>query len=298
MHIREAMDYLTKLDAAGGPGREASDSADAAFSTIMSALRSGALTRPDLERAWAAMPNAFGADTLMGHGLRKPYGYAGDFEMIDRIYLGAVTDNPRARRWDEYFQSRPACAAVRNRRDYFLAQLCACSRHGRQVSVLNVASGPARDVADFLGREDPACSIEIDCIDLDPAAIAHAELLCGAHIGRVRFHHANVFRWRADRNYDLIWSAGLFDYLDDRSFAALMRHLAAFLAPGGRMVIGNFSPANPTRDFMEFGEWFLNHREENQLMKIGAESGFDGGRAWIEREPCGINLFLNVQKDC
>lgn len=297
MHIHEATDYLLGVDADGGPEHDSYAGVDAAVSTIMAALRSGLLSRAALERMWADMPNAFGADTLMGHGLRKPYGYAGDFEMIDRIYQRSVTVNPSARRWDEYFQSRPACVAVRNRRDYFLARMAGCVGRGRRTAVLNVASGPARDVAEFLGGSGLARDVEIDCIDLDAAAIAHAEGLCREHGGGVRFHHANVFHWRARRRYDLIWSAGLFDYLDDRAFVTLIKHLAPLLEPEGCMVIGNFSPANPTRDFMEFGEWFLNYRDEGALLELGAEPARSGCRVWVEREPCGINLFLNVQRD-
>lgn len=296
MHYLKAVEYLLAVDALGGPNQDQHAHTDIAFSAIMFAWRAGSLARTDLERMWADMPNAFGADTLLGHGLRKPYGYAGDFEMIDRIYLGTVTENPHARRWDEYFQSRPACAAVRNRRDYFLDRLTGCVRPGSLATILNVASGPARDIAEFLRGSDSIGRVEIDCVDLDPAAIAHAQQLCRGHDREVRFHHANIFRWRASRHYDLIWSAGLFDYLDDRAFVTLMRHLMEFLEPDGRMVIGNFAPANPTRDFMEFGEWCLNYRDEAQLLEFCEEAGCDDSQVWVEREPCGINLFLNIQK--
>ena len=55
----------------------------------------------------------------------------------------------------------------------------------------------------------------------------------------------------------IIYSAGLFDYLSDRSFAALLGTLYEALAGGGQLLIGNVDVSNPTRYFMEyFAEWF------------------------------------------
>jgi hypothetical protein len=52
-------------------------------------------------------------------------------------------------------------------------------------------------------------------------------------------------------SYDLVYSAGLFDYLKDRAARAAGARLAGALAPGGSAVIGNFDVANPTRSLME-----------------------------------------------
>ena len=54
-----------------------------------------------------------------------------------------------------------------------------------------------------------------------------------------------------DNSYDLIYSAGLFDYLNDRVVRTAGARLVDALAPGGTAVIGNFDVANPTRPLME-----------------------------------------------
>ena len=92
-----------------------------------------------------------------------------------------------------------------------------------------------------------------------------------------------------DGSYDLIYSAGLFDYLTDRHVRTRpATRLAAALTPGGRAVIGNFGAANPTRPLMElFLDWPLYHRSASDLRLFG-----DSGTSMtVEQEATGINLF-------
>jgi SAM-dependent methyltransferase len=291
------MEYLFALAASGGPEVHEYPRVDTAFRLIMNALRVGRITREQIRETWVSMGEAFGPDTMQGHGIRKPYGYAGDFEMIDRIYQYSLTANPRTRRWDEYFQSRGACEAVRNRKEYFLKLLASERRRlGDEFRVLNVGSGPARDVLEFFHGPGSGSEITFDCVDMDANAIEYARSLCVGVANQVAFHRANIFKWRTSASYELVWSAGLFDYLDDNAFVALIRHMSSFLSKSGRLVIGNFSPENPTRDYMEFGEWNLKHRSKEELLHLAESCALQGFDHWIEEEPRKINLFLNLQK--
>ena len=286
---------LGMLDSSGGPRPDQYDALDEAFTKIMMLARAASSAERILQSCREAMPNALGPDTLLGHGLRQPYGHAGDFEIMDRIYLESLTANPLARCWDEYFQTRPACLAVRNRRVYFVRLLEGRLRDDRELTVLNVDSGPARDVADFMIASAGADNAHIDCPDMSTAALAYAAGACRGFEAHVSFHEANVFRWQARHRYDLIWSAGSLDYLGDRDFVVLVRRLATWLDPDGHLVLGNFSSLNPNRDLMEFAKWSLNHRDECELLRLAAEAAIPGCLAWVEREPCGINLFLHLQ---
>jgi hypothetical protein len=64
----------------------------------------------------------------------------------------------------------------------------------------------------------------------------------------------------------------------------------------GKMVIGNFSTLNPSRDYMEFGEWFLFHRDINELTELAVKAGADPDLVAIESEATGVNLFLKIDK--
>ncbi|HOX99406.1 MAG TPA: hypothetical protein PLJ49_09425, partial [Smithella sp.] len=115
-------------------------------------------------------------------------------------------------------------------------------------------------------------------------------------LSNLEFHRDNAFKFRPSRQYDLIWSAGLFDYLDEKTFKMLLTKQLAFLKEGGEMVIGNFSLNNPTRDYMEFGNWFLHHRSPEELIQIACDCGIPEDTIDVKSEPLGVNLFLHISK--
>ena len=103
----------------------------------------------------------------------------------------------------------------------------------------------------------------------------------------MRFHPPN--------RYHAIWSAGLFDYLDDRLFVLLIKRLMRALEPGGELAIWNFSTSNPTRPYMELmGEWFLHHRTAFQLSALAQQAGVSAGAVKIGQEAEGVNLFMHI----
>ena len=290
----QALQFVVEVGKKGGPDPEEYPDLDQAWARIMTAHRSGLLPAEKIRETWKIMGEAFGSDTMQGVVTIKPYGYAGDFEVIDRIYQYSLSKNAELRRWDEYFQSREACQAVRNRKDYFISLLDAMASKHPNLRILNVGCGPARDVLEYCSHGNGF--IKFECVDMDKEAISYAKKVCSNILDHVTFHHCNIFRYRDEKPYKLIWSAGLFDYLDDRSFIALLGRLYKLLEPDGQIVVGNFSTQNPTRDYMEFGEWFLRHRTEDDLLSLVEATKIKGISASIGKEPQGINLFLHISK--
>jgi SAM-dependent methyltransferase len=238
-------------------------------------------------------------DTMQGFGYLKPHGYAGDFEMIDRIYTQRISKQSDLRRWDEFFHAQPAPRAVRNRVQYLHQQVSqGLERNGDgRLSVLNVGSGPARDVYDFFAKQ-PAAAVRFTCVDTSEAAIAYAMSLCRPFKDRVIFEQANVMRYQSDELFDLVWSAGLFDYFDDRVFVLCLRRLLKSVRPGGKLVIGNFATGNPSRPWMELiGDWHLHHRTPEQLRSLAVKAGAETRQVDVDCESAGVNLFLHVRPD-
>jgi len=240
-----------------------------------------------------ALGEALSAETMQGFAFRKPHGYAGDYEIIDRIYRGYTARAPHLSRWDRFFQSTPAAQAVRNRKAYFQELVRSMAAARGRLDVLNVASGPGRDVREYLEAHRSA-RVRFDCIDKDAAALAYARELCAAFKHRVRFIRGNALSFRAETRYDLVWSAGLFDYFDDRVFRRVLPRLLAAVAPGGQLVVGNFSDANPNRAYMHLLEWDLHHRSPDHLLALAGQCGIAAHRLRIGQESQGINLFLHV----
>lgn len=60
-----------------------------------------------------------------------------------------------------------------------------------------------------------------------------------------------IFKCQDDAKYDLIYSAGLFDYLQAKMASGLLGCLLRLLAPTCRLILGNYAPENYGRGYME-----------------------------------------------
>ncbi len=236
--------------------------------------------------------------TMQARALGKKYGYSGDFEMIEAIYSTRTAPEPHLRRWDLYFHAQAAPNAVRNRKSYFhqLLHSHTAGRSKAPLRVLNVASGPARDVREWM-LDNPGNEVLFDCVDAEIHAIECAKKMCAPFSQQVEFYHRNVLRFLPTKGYDLAWSAGLFDYLADRSFVYLLKALMAVTRRGGEVVVGNFSDFNPSRDYMELlGDWVLQHRSRDHLRELALEAGAPADSIDVQWEPEGVNLFLHIRR--
>lgn len=234
-------------------------------------------------------------NTMQGFGIRKPYGYSGDFKIIDMIYTQHTSELPEYVKWDQYFHEQAAPVAVRNRKTYFKS-LMKSKLEKAPLSLLNVASGPARDLCEvYLALARPE-QLQSCCVELDPNAITHAKQLCATYLSHIEFHQKNILRFQTEKKFDLVWSAGLFDYFEDRIFAMALKKFRNFLNPGGEIVIGNFSLENPSRAYMELlGDWYLIHRSPEELIALAISAGFEASQISIQKEPMGVNLFMHIQ---
>ncbi len=196
-------------------------------------------------------------------------------------------------RWDAYFHSQGACRAVRNRKDYFHRLLDFHSARCSPLRVLKLASGPGRCMFEWLSA-NKASNVSFDCIELDSDAIAFAADLNRDFLSCITFHQKNAIRFRPTQRYDLIWAAGLFDYFADNVFQSVLRRIVPAIEAGGELVIGNFSPANPSRAYMEFGGWSLHHRTAEALASLALGCGVAADSIRVGAEPEGVNLFLHI----
>lgn len=237
------------------------------------------------------IPAFHSTESIAGFCYQQPYGYAGDFQLIDRLYTHYKGPGKAISRWDDFAQSQPAAEAVRNRKAYFINLLQAT----RPGSVLDIASGPCRDIKEYY-EQAPGSTTTIDCIELDGRAIQYARHLL-QNDDRVKFVQQNVISYKPDQQYPLVWSAGLFDYFTDGIFVRILRKLLTCVQPGGELVIGNFAAGNPNKAFMEVGmNWFLHHRSPQQLIELARAAGAAGWALEVNKEPKGVNLFLHCKK--
>jgi len=235
-------------------------------------------------------------NSLLGHTYHKPYGYAGDFELIDRLYTKWMSPDKTYHKWDNLYHTLDAATAVRNRKDYFQKLMINHKSSNSKLEILDLGSGPCRDIEEFLSS-NPRQDINIDCLDMDKTAIEYARGVCDNHIDKINFINKNAFRFKAEKEYNLIWSAGLFDYFSDKLFIRLVNRMYQLVASGGELVIGNFSYANSSKNLMEtFGQWYLNHRSGSLLIELAMQAGVPKSKIYVDEESTGVNLFIHMEK--
>lgn len=236
-------------------------------------------------------------DSMIGFSYLKPHGYTGDFEIIDRMYQHWKSpESTKLHKWDNFFHDFHSVRAVRNRKNYFVNELIIVSNKVKNAKVLNLASGPCTDLNQFFNAY-PDNTVTVDCIDMDATAIAYGTEMCDGFIDSVSFINRNAFRFKTDKKYDLIWSAGLFDYFNDKLFKRLLRNMYELLSKEGTLVVGNFSDINPSKGVMEvLGKWFMHHRSENDLIQLAMDVDIPRSKIKVGCEATKVNLFLHIEK--
>jgi extracellular factor (EF) 3-hydroxypalmitic acid methyl ester biosynthesis protein len=253
----------------------------------------------------------FRASPLLRRAFDKPLGYAGDYEMMNMLYREhAEGDSLFARALNVYGAQEPAAVANINRLEYLGEKIAemARQREGR-IRIASIGCGPAREITQLLERNPELGSrLEVALIDQERRAIGFCERTLGplaAQTGaKVQFIEESVRRLLTARKLsatlgqrELIYSAGLFDYLNTRSVSALLGALYEALVPGGTLFVGNVAAHNPTRYFMEYClDWFLIHRSPEELLGFAEALVPQPSVSDVEAEPLGVNLFLRVVK--
>ncbi|MEM1135760.1 MAG: methyltransferase domain-containing protein [Bacteroidota bacterium] len=269
---------------------------DALTAEISQEMKKGNLTQEDIAEINRCFGKDFMEHTIQGHGLKKPYGYAGDFLMIDKIYTFHKSKIQEYAIWDTYFHQHAAPKAVRNRKEYFKELMHHKIEKNKKIELLNVASGPARDLKELYEKLAIKSNLRTTCVEMDKNAIVYAKKINKLNLDYIEFIHKNIFSFQTNKQFDVIWSAGLFDYFDDKAFVTILRKFREWLKSSGEIVIGNFNEShNPSRDYMEiFGEWELNHRTEANLKELAKEAGFYEWQISVGKEHEQVNLFLHI----
>lgn len=240
----------------------------------------------------------------------KLRGYPGDFETIEMIYRCRPSGaSLSALIFDDYYLHTVAAQSVRNRLAFLVEWLAeqvqmrsAAGRHA--VRLLSLGSGPARELVVLSQRRAFAQAVQVTCVDLDAEALRYARDRIGDRLnGRAEYRRANVLRYLTapDRPQpgDVIYAAGLFDYLDVAQAARLISECFDLLAPDGALLIGNFCvelPANERVLIEWLLDWRLLYRSEEDYRAIFRETPFGVDRVKYAYEPLRGNIFAVASK--
>lgn len=229
----------------------------------------------------------FHNDPFTRWSFEKPRGYSGDASLIDFIYghpdIAADVERatPLGRTLYEYTRNAPSAVAVRERRDLLTRTVDeTAARLGPETEVLAVAAGHLREAETSRAVRERGLKRWM-ALDQDPLSVGRTMrdfngTPIDAMDGSVRGLLKNDYRLG---QFDLIYAAGLYDYLADKVAVKLTQTCLSMLKPGGTFLFANFSTEVPDDGYMEtMMNWTLLLRSQSEMWAI-IEASLDGQQA-------------------
>jgi extracellular factor (EF) 3-hydroxypalmitic acid methyl ester biosynthesis protein len=233
---------------------------------------------------------------------QKPKGYAGDALLIDYFYRKInhnFDGSIQTERLNDSLVSSTSGESVRERAKYFgnlITQISESKK--RKISAISIASGHLRELDHVSHFEDKVYHF----IGLDQDAESNTEArrsypFKGLTVLDESIKYVLAGKLEAE-SYDLVYSAGLFDYLDEKVAARMTKRMFELVVPGGTMVIPNFAKGIIERGYMEtFMDWYLIYRDEMELYGFMKELDMSQVASWnIHGDKYGNILYLTVVK--
>ena len=243
----------------------------------------------------------------------KPLGYAGDYEMVNMMLRNPYEGSSAFAKMLNFalLHTEPV-VAHRNRIDYLIETLARETRrrigHGK-TRVFNLACGPAVEVQRFLRERDESDLVEIDLLDFNAETLEYTRERMdearrdGGRETKLRYFQRSVHQLlRAASQggeeefsgYDVVYCAGLFDYLSQRVCKKLVELFCTMVRPGGLVIVTNVASSNPRKAWMEYlMEWNLIYRGREDMEDLVPE-GFPVKHTSVLADDTGVNLFLEI----
>jgi len=249
--------------------------------------------------------------------LRKPLGYAGDYEMVNMMFRDPCEGSSLfAKIVNIYALRLPPIEAHRKRILYLGEQLrnetLRVSRAGRPARIFDIGCGPSHEIQNFLSQSSLSDRAHFTLVDFNEETLTHlGKTLQGLkqQHGRqtsIDLKKKSVHQILKDSaktahspnagQFDFAYCAGLFDYLSDRICRQLLDLLYQMVAPGGLLVVTNVDQ-HPSRGEMEcFLEWHLLYRNAQKLAQLVPDYISPEAITLKCDDSTGVNVFLEVRK--
>jgi len=245
----------------------------------------------------------------------KPLGYAGDYEMMNMIVRNGLEGRSLfAKLVNSYLLDQAPAHAVRNRVTFLTKKIAEetarRAQQGKTADIFCVACGPAWEAVNFIEQNPLADEANFCLLDFNQETLQHTtnkidQVLKNKHrktkVKLVKNSVQNLLRAGGrgkppEAEYDVVYCSGLYDYLNDSVCKSLNTYFFDLLKPDGLLVVGNFAPSTPIKNFMgHMLEWFLIYRDSHQLATLAPEQ-VENRDCVIRSEPSGTNFFLEVRK--
>lgn len=208
---------------------------------------------------------------VLAWALKKPYGYAGDFVALEMLYDNQVNPSSTVAGQfvDRWLLDAQLGMGVRERKDMLSAFVESKVRahmaaNATPLKLLSLASGSARELRDL--PENILRELDITLVDQDPRSLEFASRYLPL---TVRGMNRNALRLKASsfpHGYDLVYSFGFFDYLNDDLIVHSLNLCRSALAPCGSVIF-------PLKIDSQFRHWFYDVFLDWRFVKRELEDG-------------------------
>ena len=182
-------------------------------------------------------------------------------------------------------------------------------RENRQVKVLNVGCGPAVEIRRFIERHsNPGCvsftlvDFSVETLDYTKKQLEEVARARGKTM-TIEYVHESVHDLlkravRPEKSiavdfFDVVYCAGLFDYLSDKVCTRLLQYFVQRTRAGGNILVTNVHSSNPQIGVMEHVlEWHLIYRDQHTLASVLPESR---NETEIYTDATGVNVFAEFR---
>jgi len=232
-------------------------------------------------------------------GLLKPRGYAGDATLMDFAYGHASVQDELAQAGPlgasiyQCTASAPQSASARRRIELIADEI---RQHAAQgpLQVASYASGHARELEQI--DPDTAARIRLFmAIDADERSLVEAARSAGP-IAFEGFRRNVIKQDLSDLpQARLVYSLGLFDYLNADHGTRVLSHMLAQTAPGGTALLANLAPTAANLGYCEaIMDWWMIPRSDTDLLAL-ADAALQGRPADVGVEQHGCFNYLRVR---
>lgn len=249
-------------------------------------------------------------------GYQKPLGYPGDFILMNAFYAQKLEgETAYGKLLHRLITQFPLAACVIPRMEMLVDAIDNAVRGARNtrthpgevVRVASLGSGPALEVETYLKTHTPRQPLHVVLIDQDESALSYAynrvyPLIAGLDNGsRVECLHMAFAQLLRDPSlleclppHDLVYSAGLVDYLADPIAKQIFSMLHARLRPGGTLVVGNMADKPGIGWLPEFLlDWTLLYRTGTEMRSFADQ--LDSASVEVELDRSGYTYLAYIQ---
>lgn len=251
--------------------------------------------------------NFFLQEPLARRAFDKPRGYAGDPIMLDLQYDFEKMDPPAngdkqpevsELLYYEFNHISHANHANRERKRILARKIDETSERIASPYILSIACGHLREVLDSVAIKNKSIGKFI-AIDQDEESLSVAAERIEGFGETIQASVVDIMRNKVPLpGFDFIYSLGVYDYLPDRLAKKLTNKLFQLLNPGGRLLIINYLPNNPTIAYMEaVMDWWLIYRDKKQMQDLLEEipqASINNVDIFVEQNE--VIIFMEIEK--